>query len=108
MGKQQQQELENRLTVLFEHLLKLAYWDAEKADNCRGWKGTVREQRKHIKRLRRKNPSLNPYLAKVQSECYRDAREITLDKTGLEPNHLPKMMFVRSEQILDEDWLPDS
>ena len=30
LGKQQKRELENRLIVLLEHILKLAYWESER------------------------------------------------------------------------------
>ncbi|MGB8699292.1 MAG: DUF29 domain-containing protein [Thermosynechococcaceae cyanobacterium] len=106
LGKQQQQELENRLIVLLEHLLKLGYWAAERDNNQRGWKGTIREQRSRIRRLLAKNPSLKPYVQEVIAECYQDARKIALDKTGLLPDQLPIQMSMTLEQVLDEDWLP--
>ncbi|MBR8826946.1 MAG: DUF29 domain-containing protein [Gomphosphaeria aponina SAG 52.96 = DSM 107014] len=107
LGKQQQQELENRLIVLFEHLLKYAYWLSEKEYNERGWKGTIREQRQQIKRLLKKNPSLKPYLLQVWAECYQDAREITLDKTGLSADIIPEQVFINQAEILDENFLPE-
>jgi hypothetical protein len=106
LAKQQQQELENRLIQLFEHLLKLTYWDSELSDNARGWKGSIREQRKQISRLLKKNPSLKPYLIEVFVDCYADARDITIDKTGLSPGIFPREPIVTIEQALDENWLP--
>jgi hypothetical protein len=104
LGKQQQQELENRLIVLLEHLLKLAYWQNEREDNERGWKGTIIEQRKRINRLLKKNPSLKPYLSQVFLECYLDARDITITKTALSPETFPSEPLLTIEQILDEQW----
>jgi len=104
LGKQQQQELENSLIFLFEHLLKYGYWLSEKEYNARGWKGTIREQRKQIKRLLKKNPSLKPYLLEVLGECYEEAREITLEKTGLSAEIIPEEVMINKEQILDENW----
>ncbi|MFM7439762.1 MAG: DUF29 domain-containing protein [Snowella sp.] len=106
LAKQQQQELENRLIQLFEHLLKLAYWDSEREDNTRGWKGSIREQRKQISRLLKKNPSLKPYLLEVFAECYTDARDITIDKTGLSSTIFPTQPIAKIEEVLDENWLP--
>ena len=74
----------------------------------RAWKGTIREQHKQISRLLRKNPSLKPYFLQILTECYSDAREITLDKTGLTPNCLPTQPLIQSEDILNEDWLSGS
>jgi hypothetical protein len=105
LAKQQQYELENRLIQLFEHLLKLAYWDSEREYNARGWKGSIREQRKQILRLLKKNPSLKPYLVEVFAGCYADARDITIDKTGLFPENFPLEPIATIEQTLDESWL---
>jgi hypothetical protein len=107
LGSQKKNELESRLMVLFEHILKLAYWDEERKDNARGWKGTIREQRKQLARLLKKNPSLKPYLTEVFQECYSDARDIAIDKTGLPPETLPIQPILTQEQALDENWLPE-
>jgi hypothetical protein len=107
LGREQEHKLESRLLVLFEHLLKLAYWETEREYNTRGWKGTIREQRKQLIRLLKKNPSLKPYFAKVFEEIYLDARDITIDKTGLSPDIFPQKSLVTIEQALDENWLPD-
>ena len=106
LGSASKNELESRLMVLFEHLLKLAYWQEEREYNARGWRGTIREQRKRLARLLKKNPSLKPYLLEVFEECYGDARDITSDKTGLPPETLPIKPIMTPEQALDENWLP--
>jgi hypothetical protein len=55
VGKSQQQELINRLSVLVAHLLK---WKFQHAARSAGWKGTIREQRKRtLRRLRRTRAS---------------------------------------------------
>lgn len=106
LGNEQKHKLESRLLVLFEHLLKLAYWETEREYNSRGWKGTILEQRKQLIKLLKKNPSLKPYLIKIFDECYQDARDITLVKTGLSPDIFPVQPIVTIEQALDESWLP--
>jgi Domain of unknown function DUF29 len=108
LGKQQQQELENRLIVLIEHLLKLAYWEEEKAYNQRGWQGTIIEQRKQIFRLLKKNPSLKPYLLEIFPECYTDARDIAIAKTGLSQEIFPSTPTFTIEQSVDEKWFIQS
>ena len=107
LGQERKNELESRLMVLFEHLLKLTYWEQERDYNAPGWRGTIREQRKRLKRLLRKNPSLKPYLAEVFTECYTDARDITIDKTGLNPATFPVEPIINIEQALDENFLPE-
>ncbi len=106
LGNGKKDELENRLLVLFEHILKFAYWDEEREYNGRGWRGTIREQRKQLAKLLRKNPSLKPYFVEVFAESYGDARDITIDKTGLSLEAFPLQPIVTLEQALDENWLP--
>ena len=48
LGKQQRQELRNRLGVLIGHLLK---WDYQPEKRSKSWRATVREQRREILRL---------------------------------------------------------
>ena len=101
-----ERELENRLIVLLEHILKLAYWESEREYNARGWRGTIVEQRKQIARLIRDNPSLKPYLTEVFESCYGDAHDIAITKTGLKGEIFPSQPLLTLEQALDENWLP--
>ncbi len=108
LGNEQKNQLESRLIVLFEHLLKLAYWFQERDYNQRGWKGAIIEQRKQIKRVLKKNPSLKPYFLEIFEECYQDARDITIVKTGLSDDIFPINPILTPEQALDENWLPNN
>ncbi|MEH2295133.1 DUF29 domain-containing protein [Nostoc sp.] len=107
LGNEQKHQLESRLLVLLEHLLKLTYWYQERNYNIRGWQGTIIEQRKQIKKLLKRNPSLKPFFLEIFAETYQDARDITIVKTGLEPQIFPLESIVTPEQALDEKWLPE-
>jgi hypothetical protein len=107
LGNEQKHQLESRLLVLFEHLLKLTYWHQERNYNSRGWQGTIIEQRKQIKKLLKRNPSLKPFFLEIFAENYQDARDIVIVKTGLEPEIFPLESIASPEQALDENWLPD-
>lgn len=107
LGNASKHRLESRLLVLLDHLLKLAYWRAEREYNARGWKGTIIEQRKQIKKLLKNNPSLKPYLTEVFEETYQDARDIVIVKTELASDIFPLQPTFTLEQVLDESWLPD-
>lgn len=107
LGNEQKHQLESRLLVLFEHLLKLTYWHQERNYNSRGWQGTIIEQRKQIKKLLKRNPSLKPFFLEIFAENYQDARDITIVKTGLDPEIFPLESIVTPEQALDENWLPE-
>ncbi len=106
LSQRQRDKLMSLLTKLFEHLLKLIYWESEREYNQRGWKGKIRNFRLQIKRLLKNSPSLKPFLAEVIEECYQDARQIVIDKTGLDSHTFPITPVANSDELLDEDWLP--
>ena len=106
LGKSDKRELRNRLTVLIEHLLKLGYWEAEREANARGWKNTIKEQRRQIKILLSDSPSLKPYLLERFSECYADAREDAADNTGLSIDTFPSEPLFTLEEALNPHYLP--
>ncbi|OBQ36425.1 MAG: hypothetical protein AN487_13010 [Anabaena sp. CRKS33] len=106
LGNEQKNQLESRLLVLYEHLLKLTYWWQERDYNQRGWRATILEQRKQLKRLLNRSPSLKPYFQEVAQEIYDDACQITSVKTGLNANLFPPSPIANIEQVLNEDWLP--
>lgn len=91
LGRKERAELRNRLKVLFEHLLKLNYWEREREWNQRGWNLTIEEQKLQIKRLIADSPSLKSHLENLSQEAYEDALKITKLKTELDnlPNHNP-------------------
>lgn len=107
LGNEQKNQLESRLLVLYEHLLKLTYWSQERDYNQRGWRATILEQRKQLKRLLNRSPSLKPYFQEVAQEIYDDACQITSVKTGLNANLFPPSPIANIEQVLNEDWLPE-
>lgn len=106
LGKSDKRELRNRLTVLIEHLLKLSYWEAEREANARGWKNTIKEQRRQIKILLTDSPSLKPYLLEIFLECYADAREDAADNTGLSMDTFPSEPLFTLEEALNPHYLP--
>lgn len=64
-------ELESRLDVLLNHLLKRGC--VPTPENYRGWELTIREQRKQLRRLLRQSPSLRNYLSEVFDEIWQAA-----------------------------------
>lgn len=106
LAKSDRRESRNRLTVLLEHLLKLAYWEQERQPCSRGWKNTIREQRRQIKLLVNDSPSLKPFLLEIFAECYADAKEDTGEKTGLPVDFFPEQCPFTPEETLDLNYLP--
>jgi hypothetical protein len=106
MTRSDKRALKSLLTRLFEHFLKLAYWESEREYNQAGWKGEVRNFRVQIKDLLEDSPSLKPYLQEIIDKSYKNAVRITSDKMQISPKKLPSDPIANVEQILDEDWLP--
>ena len=80
MGQSQEDQLTNRLIVLIAHILK---WRLQPDRRSRGWVLTVREQRRRIERLIRRNPSLKSRLLSIYEDAYPSAVDRAADETGL-------------------------
>ena len=115
LSRREKRKLESLLTRLFEHLLKLKYWESERERNRGHWQGEIRNFRIQIQRELKASPSLKRHLSETFEECYKDARKITIDKTQLSPDTFAESLIslcdcskdiAPLDQILDEDWLP--
>ena len=107
LGRSEKRRIESLLTRLFEHLLKLAYWEKERNYNQNHWKREIRNFRKQIKKELKTSPSLKRYLREVFEECYQDSRELVSDISELPLDTFPSSPIGNIEQILDENWLPE-
>ncbi len=108
LAKSDKRSLRNRLTLLLEHLLKLAYWEQERELNARGWKNTIKEQRRQIKFLLQDSPSLKPFFLEIFQDCYTDAREDASDNMSQSIDVFPKGSPFSAEQALEFDFYPDA
>ncbi|MCC5626351.1 DUF29 domain-containing protein [Nostoc sp. CHAB 5715] len=107
MGRSQKRRVKSLLIRLFEHLLKLTYWDGERERNEGHWKGEVRTFRREIKDELKDSPSLKPYILEIFDECYQDARKEASDRSQLPIDTFPVALLGSLEQILDENWFPE-
>ena len=98
LGKQQKQELRNRLGVLIGHLLK---WDYQSELRGKSWKATIREQRDEILDILKENPSLKPYLDEAIQKGFRQGINLVLRETPLDIDDLPSECPYAIAQILD-------
>lgn len=103
LGKQQQQELVNRLGVLLGHLLK---WEYQPSKRSRSWVATIREQRRKIAKLLYKNPTLKPYLNEAISEAYLDGVDLAVRETLMEYKTFPSEVSYTWQQIENPNFLP--
>jgi len=101
LGKQQRQELENRLAILLGHLLK---WDYQPEHRSKSWKATIREQRRAIQRLMQANPSLKPYLEEAITYAYQSGVDLVVRETPLDDQDLPADCQYTTEQLFDPNF----
>lgn len=106
IGRNHKRAVKSLLIRLFEHLLKLIYWDMERERNQGHWKGEIRTFRREIKDLLKESPSLKSYILEIFDECYQDARKEASDRSQLPIDTFPITLIGSLEQILDENWFP--
>ena len=96
-------ELINRLAVLLAHLLK---WSLQPTRRSRSWVLTVREQRRRIKRLLDRNPSLKPKITEALVDAFPSAVNAAADETGLPDDAFPTVSPYDFDQAMSEpvEW----
>jgi hypothetical protein len=99
LGKQQRQELRNRLGVLLGHLLK---WHYQPEGRSCSWTGTIREQRRRIQEHLADNLSLKSYFSEAIKRGYQDGLDLIEKETSLNPKHLPQSCPFSEAEIFDE------
>lgn len=101
LGKQQRQELRNRLGVLIGHLLK---WDYQPEKRSKSWRVTMQIQRREIKELLEENPSLKPYLPEAIAKGYKAGLDLVVLETPLDYPDLPEHCIYTAEQIFAPEF----
>ena len=104
MGKSELRELENRLALLFVHLLK---WRFQPTLRGRSWELTIKEQRRRLRRHLGQNPSLKSKLTQASEDAYGDAILESARQTGLAEEGFPPTCPFSNDQILDDDYWPN-
>ena len=103
MGRGEKRELEHRLMVLLQHLLK---WQFQPSHQGRSWRLTIQEQRREIPDVLEDNPSLKPTLADVMAKAYAKAKKAASQETDMPEKAFPEQCPWTFEQSLSEDFLP--
>lgn len=101
LGKQQRQELRNRLGVLIGHLLK---WDYQPGKRSKSWRVTIQIQRCEIEDLLEDNPSLKSYLPEAIVKGYRAGLSLVALETPLDYQDLPQECPYALDQLLDSGF----
>jgi hypothetical protein len=102
LGRQERQELRNRLGVLLGHLLK---WQYQSSNRGNSWLATIREQRTRTRLVLEDNPSLKPYV--LEAIAYHLAQDLAVRETGMDYDTFPAECPYTIAQILEETFLPD-
>lgn len=105
MGKREKRALRSRAVVLLAHLLKYGFQPGHRSPS---WRGTIREQRKQLSGLLSDSPSLKPRLIDALQDSYVSAMLLAAGETGLSETAFPESCPFSVEQLLDEDFWPDS
>ncbi|BAP54790.1 hypothetical protein THII_0493 [Thioploca ingrica] len=105
MGKSQQHALINRLAVLLMHLLK---WQFQSARRSRSWELTIIEQRQEIIDLLEESPSLKPSIEAKLAKAYNKAVIKAERETGIRYTDFPSICPYTLEQVLDDNFYPES
>lgn len=103
LGRQQRQELRNRLAILLGHLLK---WEFQPEKRSRSWLATIRVQRRDLQQLLKENPSLKSYLEEAIPLGYENGRDLASGETDLPLQVFPVSCPYAVEQIFDLAFYP--
>ncbi|UIE37323.1 DUF29 domain-containing protein [Leptodesmis sichuanensis] len=106
LGRSEKHTVSSYLMRLCEHLLKIKYWEAERAMCLRGWKREVINFRLQIQEELETSPSLKSFLQDVFTKQYKNGRKLFLNASELDARLIPEEPDFTLEQALDEDWLP--
>jgi hypothetical protein len=101
LGKQQRQELRNRLGILIGHLLK---WHYQPEKQSKSWLSTIKEQRREVKLIIDENPSLKPYLEEAIKLGTSQGLDLVVRETPLNYRDLPKECPFSVEQIFYDNF----
>jgi hypothetical protein len=102
VARRERDQIESRLSVLCEHLLK---WQFQSERRSGSWRGSIVEARDRIARVVRNSPSLHSYPALVLAEAYAAGRRKAEAETEL--TDLPTECPWTIEQVRDHDFWPD-
>jgi hypothetical protein len=103
LGRSERREIESRLNILLLHLLR---WKFQSEKRKSGWKGSILEASRQLRRILAESPSLKNYPAQILREEYEIARLKAADETGLGEDNFPQECPFTMDDIFDETFLP--
>jgi hypothetical protein len=105
VGKSEQREFANRMSVLLAHLIK---WQYQSSHRGKSWERTIKDQRTMIMRRLSKTPSLKPNLENPDFwfDSWADAARIAENETGI-LNVFPESCPWDFDQIMNPAFWPE-
>ena len=104
MGRSEKRELQSRLTVLLQHLLK---WKFQPSRQSKSWQLSIVEQRIQFIEVLNENPSLKSYLPAILIDAYRLAVVKAAKETGHSIKDFPSECPWNWEEIRNSDFYPE-
>jgi len=106
LGRSEKHAVSSYLMRLCEHLLKVKYWETERAHCLREWNVEITNFRIQIQAELESSPSLKTFLQSRFAKDYKNGRKLFLKASELDPESIPEQPCFTLEQALEEDWLP--
>ena len=103
MGKSDRRAIGSHLRNILLHLLKWRYQPERRGNS---WRLTIKEQRRRIDRLIKKNPGLKPLFPETVTDAYGDARLMAAREMDCDDSLFPLECPFTIEQITGDYW-PD-
>jgi hypothetical protein len=113
MAKRDRHELISHLAILIAHLLKWQFQFKQLSEKWqefdgRSWKRSIIEQRDQVESQLQMSPSLKPYFDDAIQKAYSRAVKIAAKETKLPVKTFPTICPYSIEQLLDDDFYPES
>jgi hypothetical protein len=104
MGRSEHRELESRLTVLLQHLLK---WKYQPARRGKSWELTIKGQRIRFVKVLKTNPGLKSQLPEILTDAYQLAVLKAAKETRLDESVFPVECPWDLQNIVHADFYPE-
>lgn len=104
MGARERRELENRLSVLIQHLLK---WRYQPERRGKSWRATIKIQRIDASRVLADNPGLKARLPELFAQAYERARLLASIETGMDETEFPERPPFTFDEAMNPEYWPN-
>jgi hypothetical protein len=107
LGKAEKRKVNSYLRQLLIHLLVYQHWQAEREYSGRGWIVEIDNFRYELNVLLQSRTLYNLMVSEFET-VYQSARKAAIKKSGLDSKLFPVECPFTVEEVLDEDFLPDT